>query len=146
MFTVREEQIEVFERVLFEATQGRIERAIAAVFPELDGHRGPPQIEGDEQAPSALRTIVERGIESAVGVGLADAGDFAAFIALGLALRLSQPGPGTRWIHAWLLRTDMPGQTKLGMIESRLRRLAKRDPALGSIAMRIEKARELTGP
>jgi hypothetical protein len=44
------------------------------------------------------------------------------------------------------VRTDVPGQTKLGMIESRLHRMAKKDPALASIAARVDRARELAGP
>jgi hypothetical protein len=146
MLIIGEKQLEVFERILFEAMQRRVERAIGATFPEINDQRRAGGNEGDEEAASVLTTVVERGIENAVGVGLGDGGDFAAFIALGLALRLAPPGAGASWIHAWLVRTDMPGQTKLGIIESRLHRMAKKDPALASIAVRVERARELAGP
>ena len=41
------------------------------------------------------------------------------------------------------MRPDTPGQTKLRMIESRLRRLAKEDPAMAALATRVAKAREM---
>jgi hypothetical protein len=147
MLTVREEQIEVFERRLFEAVQRRVEHAIAATFPEIAGDRsaGGPEARGEERA-SRVRSVVERGIENAVGVDIGDAPDFAAFIALGVALRLTPPGASGNWIQAWLMRQDAPGQTKLRMIESRLKKLATQDAVLAAIAKRVEMARARMAP
>src|SRR3954469_13691305 len=125
MLTVRDEQIEVFERRLFEAIQRRVEHVIAATFPEIAKDPAGEAVDTNRaDPPSPVRTVVERGIENAVGVDIGEAPDFAAFIALGLALRLTPPGPSAGWIHSWLMRTDAPGQTKLRMIESRLHRLS----------------------
>jgi hypothetical protein len=147
MLTVREEQIDVFERRLFEAVQRRVEYAIAATFPEIAGDRpaAGPDARGEDRT-SRVRSVVERGIENAVGVDIGDAPDFAAFIALGVAMRLTPPGPSGNWIHAWLMRPDAPGQTKLRMIESRLKKLAKQDPAIAAVAKRVEMARERMTP
>jgi hypothetical protein len=136
MLIVDDAQIEVFEKRLFEAMQQRVEHAIASTFPEF-GDR--PAADG---TTVSIGTVVERGIENALGVDIGDASDVAAFIALGLALRFSPPRPAADWIQAWLMRPDAPGQTRLRMIESRLRKLAKQDPAVAAIAKRVETARE----
>jgi hypothetical protein len=146
MLTVRDEQIDVFERRLFEVMQQRVEQAVGAAFPEISSQQfaaapGPASDPGIR-----VRSIVERGIENAVGVDIDEGPDFAAFIALGLALRLTPPGPAGNWIQAWLMRSDAPGQTKLRMIESRLRRLAKEDPAMAAVAKRVAMAREMMSP
>ena len=143
MLTVREEQFDVFEQRLFEAMQRRVEQAVEAAFPEISSKKLVAALGPDSDAAGRVRSIVERGIENAVGVDIDDAPDFAAFIALGLALRLAPPGPSGSWIQAWLMRPDTPGQTKLRMIESRLRRLAKQDPAMAAVAARVAKAREM---
>lgn len=146
MLTVRDEQIDVFERRLFEAMQQRVEQAVGAAFPEISGQKLALAPGAASDPAVRVRSIVERGIENAVGVDIDDAPDFAAFIALGLALRLAPPGPSGSWIQAWLTRPDAPGQTKLRMIESRLRRLAKADPAMAAVAKRVAMAREMMSP
>lgn len=147
MLVVHDKQMEIFERRLFEATQRRIERAIAAIFPEIADERPSDGVDGGAaERASRIKSVVERGIENAVGVDIVDGPDFAAFIALGLALHLAPPGPSANWIHAWLRRPDTPGQTKLRMIESRLGKLAKQEPALAAIAKRVSLAREKMAP
>lgn len=127
MLLVHDTQIAALEEHLFGAMQARIERAIAATFPELR---------------TQIEAIVERGIENAVEFDIGDGPDFAAFIALGLALRFAPPGPSADWIYGYLRRPDAAGPTKLRMIESRLRALAQEDPAFAAIARRVVQARE----
>ena len=126
MLNVRDEQIEVFELHLFEAMQRRVERGVAAAFPEL------PDVPG----------VVERGIERAASYDIGEAADFAAFIALGLALRLTPPGPAGDWIYSYVNRSNIPGQLKLKMIEMRLGALAEENAAFRAIAERMVQARE----
>jgi hypothetical protein len=139
---VRDEQIQTFERNLFVAIQQRVAQAIAATFPELSGKAtlGGPELV--REAALNLSAIVARGIESAVRFGIGDGPDIAAFIALGLALRVAPPGESGDWIHAYLNRQGTSGPTKLRMIESQLRARASDDKALGVIAQRVAKARE----
>jgi hypothetical protein len=140
---IRDHQIQAFERSLFAAMQQRVEQAIAATFPE---YREAPKERrtderGVEERPS-LKSTVERGIESAVRFEIQDGSDIAAFIALGLALRLSPPGEAGSWIQACLNRPDTSGPTKLRMIESRLQPLARGNGSLGLIAQRVAQARD----
>jgi len=139
MLIVRDEQIEVFERRLFETVQQRVHGAIEATFPELS--RGAAAERGADTADK-LGTIVARGIESAVRFDIGEGPDIAAFIALGLALRVAPPGESGRWIHEYLNRLDTSGPTKLRMIESRLRALAAQDQTLRPIAERVAQARK----
>ena len=126
MLTVRDEQVEAFEVHLFEAMQRHVEQGIAAAFPELPN----------------VSQVVQRGIENAAEYDISDASDFAAFIALGLALRVAPPGAAWEWIYAYFSRPQTPGAMRLRMIESRLRSLAEEQPAFALIAQRIAKARE----
>jgi len=126
MLKVLDEQIEVFELHLFQAMQRRVERGVAAAFPEL------PDVPG----------LVERGIENAASYDIGEAPDFAAFIALGLALRLTPPGPAGNWIYSYVNRPNTPGQLKLKMIELRLRALAEDNATFRAIAQRMAQARE----
>ena len=73
MLTVREEQFEVFERQLFEVMQRRVEQAVEAAFPEISGRKLTAALGADSDAAGRVRSIVERGIENAVGVGIDDA-------------------------------------------------------------------------
>lgn len=130
MLTVHDEQIEVFELHLFDEMQRRIERGVAAAFPEL----------------AEVPAVVRRGIENAASYDIAEGPDFAAFIALGLALRLAPPGPPGNWIYSYVNRPGTPGQLKLRMIESRLRTLAEDHPSFGAIAQRMARAREAAAP
>lgn len=130
MLIVRDQQIEVFEHHLFGEMQRRIERGVAAAFPGL------PDVPG----------IVQRGIENAVSYDIVEGPDFAAFIALGLALRLTPPGPSGGWIYSYIRRADTPGQLKLRMIESRLRSLAEDNAVFAAIAQRMAQAREGAAP
>jgi len=141
MLIVEDVQMEVFERRLFEAVQQRVQSAIAATFPELSGEAAEGAELGRETA-AKLGTIVERGIESAVKSDIGDGPDIAAFIALGLALRLARPGESGSWIHDCMNRPGTSGPTKLRMIESQLRVLAADDKALGVIAQRVAQARQ----
>jgi hypothetical protein len=142
MLTIREEQIEAFERRMFDATQERVERAIAATFPELSGKTTPGGPELVREAALKLSAIVVRGIESAVRFDIGDGPDIAAFIALGLALRVAPPGEVGDWISDYLKRGDTAGPTKLRMIEARLRALAADEKSLRAIAERVAQARE----
>jgi hypothetical protein len=130
MLKVADEQVEVFELHLFEAMQRRVERGVAAAFPEL----------------ADIPRVVQRGIENAVSYDIAEGPDFAAFIALGLALRLTPPGPRGSWIYSYVNRPNTPGQLKLRMIESRLRSLADDNEAFAVIAQRMAQAREAAAP
>ena len=142
MLILRDVQVDALEEHLFGAMQQRVERAIAATFPELSAAvraaGGDPAGDG----PGSVRAVVARGIENAVEFEIGDGPDFAAFIALGLALRLGPPGPSADWIYGYLRRPDVSGPIKLRMIESRLRRLAEDEPALAAIARRVAQARE----
>jgi hypothetical protein len=142
MLIICDEQVEVFEQHLFDAMQQRVERAIAAVFPEFCDKPAAGGTDGAAAGAGQIGTIVERGIESAANYGMAEAPDFAAFIALGLALRLTPPGPAGDWIYPYVNRANTPGPTRLRMIESRLQSLAEDHPALALIAQRMAKARE----
>jgi hypothetical protein len=139
---VRDQQIEVFEQRMFEAVQRCVQSAIAATFPELsrDSAEGPER--GNGEPAGKLSAIVERGIESAVKFDIGEGPDIAAFIALGLALRIAPPRESGSWIHDCLNRLGTSGPTKLRMIESQLRTLAAEDKALGVIAQRVAQARE----
>src|SRR6266513_1002196 len=128
MLVVDDGQMEVFEERLFEAMQQRVERAIAATFPELCDKPASGGATAEPVRP--ISAIVERGIESAVKFDIGDGPDIAAFIALGLALRLAPPGESGSWIHACLNRLGTSGPTKLRMIESQLWALAAEDKAL----------------
>ena len=127
--------------------QQRVERAIAATFPEY--REAAPERRTDERGleerPS-LKTVVERGLESAVRFDIQDGPDIAAFIALGLALRVAPPGEGTSWISEYLNRMGAAGATRLSMIESQLQALAVDDKALSVIAQRVARAREAMAP
>jgi hypothetical protein len=141
MLTVGDDQLEVFEQHLFEIMQQRVERAIAEVFPELGnatGTRGPER--AAESGPQ-VKAIVRRGIESAVSFDIGDGPDIAAFIALGLAMRLAPPGASGDWIYAYLNRPDTSGPTKLRMIESQLASAPEENAALSVIARRVEQVR-----
>lgn len=143
MLKVRDDQLEVFERRLFEGMHHRIENAVAETFPEFRNpahSRRANELALDEQ-PS-LETVVTRGIESAVRFDIGDGADIAAFIALGLALRLAPPGESGAWIHTCLNRPGTSGPTKLRMIEARLRPYAVGNGPLSLIAQRVAKARD----
>ena len=124
----------------------RVEQAIGATFPELRDPapgRGTnePGAEGEEGRPS-LKSIVERGIESAVKFDIQDGPDIAAFIALGLSLRLAPAGEAGSWIPDYLNRTGTDGATRLHIIESQLRSLGEDEPALMLVAERVAQARD----
>jgi hypothetical protein len=146
MMIVRDKQIEVFERRMFDAAQERIELAIAETFPELSGKTTRGGAELVREAALKLSAIVARGIESAVRFDISDGPDIAAFIALGLALRLAPPGESGRWIQDYLNRLETSGPTRLRMIESQLKALAADDKALGVIEKRVAQARERAVP
>ena len=140
---IRDDQIQAFERSLFVAMQKRVECAIAGTFPEFREAAQDRRTDerGVEDRPS-LKSIVERGVESAIRFEIGDGPDIAAFVALGLALRLSPPGEAGSWIQACLNRPDTSGPTKLRMIESRLQPLARGNGRLGLIAQRVAQARD----
>lgn len=143
MLIIRDDQIQAFERSLFVAMKQRVEQAVAATFPE---YRDVPKEQrtderGVEERP-LLKSMVERGIESALRFDIQDGSDIAAFVALGLALRLWPPGEEGNWIQGCLSRAQTSGPIKLRMIESRLQPLARGNGSLGLIAQRVAKARE----
>jgi hypothetical protein len=140
MLSLRREQVEAFEQHLFDAMLSRIERAIAATFPELsvaDGTR--------EGEPSAeIESIVVRGVETAAEFGIHARPDIAAFIALGLASRSagsSKPLPD--WIKGWLNRPETAGSTKMAVIEAQLAEFGSSDPALATVARKVAAVRTL---
>jgi hypothetical protein len=143
VLTLHDKQFEAFERHLFQAMHQRVERAIAATFPALSN---PPRSSGDNkdgaEGGQQLKAVVARGIEIAVGFDIGDGPDIAAFIALGLALRIAPPGESRSWILDCLNREGTPGPTKLRMIEWQLRSRAAEDKALGVVAQRVAEARE----
>jgi hypothetical protein len=140
---IRDDQIQACERSLFVTMQQRVERAVAATFPEY--RETPKELRTDERGVGerpSLKSMVARGIESAVRFDVQDGPDIAVFIALGLALRLWPPGEPGSWIQACLNRPETSGPTKLRMIESRLRPLARGNGSLGLIAQRVAQARD----
>jgi hypothetical protein len=138
VLTIRPEQMEALERVQFEAMQSRIERTIAKCFPELADGPANRNLGG---VGERVKGVVERGIESAIGLDIHQAPDIAAFITLGLALR-SRPGGTPEWVTTWLQRADTPGETKLAFIEKQLVALGASDAALLNVAERISQARQ----
>lgn len=147
MLTLRPDQFEAFEEHMFRALQTRVEQAIAVAFPELGTETGAPGETAAEHPPSGrISGIAERGIESAVAHEVQEPADIAAFIALGLALRLSPPKGPTDWIKNWLERPDTSGATKLAIIETQLAEEARNDPAWMAIAERVAKARQQARP
>lgn len=115
--------------------QARLQRVIGATFPELNA----PSATG-ESASERLRTIVQRGIETAAKYGIEEPSDLAAFIALGLAWRTLPPETSTDWIKSWLERADTPGSTKLAVIEAQLAG-TQGQPALSVLTQRVLQAR-----
>lgn len=141
MLTISKEQHEMFERMLFEKMQARIESAIAQVFPETCAEpAGLDEPSTARRANEYGKAVVEKGIEAAVALGVEEEADLKAFIALGLALRRgSVPTPS--WMTQWLSRPDAAGPVKLAVIESRLRQLGTRDPQLHAISESVSRAR-----
>lgn len=134
MLVLEPAQVEAIERHMAEIVRARLERVIAATFPELN-----PATAG--KAPGVdLSTIVQRGIESAAKYGIEEPPDLAAFIALGLAWRTLPRETPTGWIRDWLDRPDEAGPTKLAIIEAQLADAAPSHP-LSAVAKRIADAR-----
>ena len=146
MLVVRPEQFDVLERIQFEKMLRRIESAIATVFPDTCAA---PQAEGKNEKPRTAnehgRSVVEKGIEYAVDLGIGEASDLTAFIALALALREAPP-QSVGWITSWLGRPDTAGATKLSIIEAQLVQLGASDPALLAISARVSAARREIAP
>jgi hypothetical protein len=139
MLVLRPEQLAVIEQHMVQSRQRRVERAIAASFPELssvDPSAG-QRVPGEQ-----VKGIVERGVQSAAGLGIEEAPDLAAFIALGLALRTVPPETPTDWIKSWLARPDTAGATKLAIIEAQLAQSGVENPALSFVAKRVAHARQ----
>jgi len=146
MLVVRPEQLEVFERAHFEKMQQRIEEAIATIFPDTCAI---PLAEGKNAKPRSAnehgKAVVEKGIEYAVDLGIGEASDLTAFIALALALREAPP-QSVGWITSWLGRPDTAGTTKLSIIEAQLAQMGASDPALLAISTRVSAARREIAP
>jgi hypothetical protein len=145
MLILRREQMEVLEQRLFDNMQARVERAIAAVFPQLaPAAHLPGESRGAIRPGVEVRGVVERGIEAAADFGIHEGPDLAAFIALGVALRSGgavQPLP--EWLTGWLNRPETPGPTKMASIEAHLAELGAGDPRLKEVAERVAAARRL---
>jgi hypothetical protein len=129
------EQLDAIEQHMMKLLQARLQRVIAATFPELNGAGA-----SDGSASERLRTIVQRGIESATRYGIEETPDLAAFIALGLAWRALPPETSADWIKGWLERSDTPGSTRLAIIEAQLAG-TNGHPALAVLTQRVMRAR-----
>lgn len=127
------DQLDALERHMTRKLQERLQQVIAATFPELS-------MPSDKPWGSRVRTIVERGIESAERYGIQQPSDIAAFIALGLATRKLPPGTSTDWIREWLERPDILGPTKLAIIEAQLTDTSG-DAVLAALTARVKQAR-----
>lgn len=135
MLVLEPQQLETIERHMFLALQKRLQLAIAATFPELNGAgagRGEPN--------ARVSAVVERGMETAERYGIEERADLAAFIALGLAWRTLPRETPTDWIRDWLERPDTPGDTKLAVIEAQLAAVSG-NPALAFVNQRVAQAR-----
>jgi hypothetical protein len=140
MLVLRRAQLDVIEQHMIQSLQRRVERAIAASFPELNDV-DPSARQGQGVPSERVKGIVDRGIDSAVGLGIEEPPDMAAFIALGLALRTVPPETPTEWIKSWLARPDTAGATKLAIIEAQLAQSDADNPALSAVAERVAQAR-----
>jgi hypothetical protein len=141
MLTIRADQLEMFERIQFQKMQGRIECAIAHVFPDACADPSSADRPAAPRQPNQCgKNAVEKGIEAGIGLGLEHPADLAAFVALDIALRSAMVAPPD-WIAAWLNRPDTPGTVKLAAIESRLAQLGVHDPLLQALAGQVGKAR-----
>ena len=139
MLVLEPRQLDAIERHMAEVVRARLERVIAATFPELNQASAAPQAR-----PVHLSTIVQRGIDSATRYGIEEPSDLAAFIALGLATRMLPRDAPIGWIRSWLERPDTDGSTKLAIIEAQLADAAP-NPALSAIAQRVADARRGAG-
>lgn len=128
------DQLDTIEQHMLKMLQTRLQRVIASTFPELNGGAA------GESPAERLRTIVERGIETATKYGIEEPPDLAAFIALGLAWRALPRETSTDWIKSWLERPDTPGSTKLAVIEAQLAG-TNGHPALSVLTQRVMQAR-----
>ena len=135
MIVIQPEQIDVLERHMWKGVQQRLERAIAATFPDLSGAASAALAPGERVEP-----VVRRGVEAALRYGIEETPDLAAFIALGLAWRGVPPGTSAEWITRWLERPDLPGETKLAIIEAQLA-ATKSHPAFALLTQRVKQAR-----
>jgi hypothetical protein len=139
MLVLAPRQLDAIERHMAELVRARLERVIAATFPELN-----PAARATQAQPVPLSTIVQRGIDSATRYGIEEPPDLAAFIALGLAWRMLPRDTPVEWIRNWLERPDTEGATKLAIIEAQLADAAP-NPALSALARRIADARREAG-
>jgi hypothetical protein len=131
MLKLEDGQLHRLERHMLEVLQRRLERVIAANFPEI----GATSPDG-----ARVASIVQRGVENALRYGIDEDADLAAFIALGLAWRSLPPESSVDWIRHWLERTDTPGSTKLAVIEAQLAN-ADSNAALAALTKRVARAR-----
>jgi hypothetical protein len=127
-------QLKRIELQLMESLRKRLERAIATTFPELTAKAA------DDPRTVPVGSIVQRGVENAKKYGIEEDADLAAFIALGLAWRTLPRDTPTDWIRSWLERPDVPGDTKLAIIEAQLADL-RGQPALSTLTARVSQAR-----
>jgi hypothetical protein len=135
MLILQQGQLKRIEVHMLESLKRRLERVIATTFPELNT-KAP-----DDPRTVPVSSIVQRGVENAQKYGIEEDGDLAAFIALGLAWRTLPRDTPTEWIRDWLERPDIPGDTKLAIIEAQLAG-ASGQPALSALAARVLQARQ----
>jgi hypothetical protein len=135
MLVLSPEQLATIERHMYKSLQTRLQRVIAATFPELNDAGGV-----QEKAAERVGAIVQRGVETALNYGIEEPADLAAFIALGLAWRTLPSETSVDWITRWLERTDTSGATKLAIIEAQLAS-STQSKALSVVVKRITDAR-----
>jgi hypothetical protein len=134
MLLLESRQLKSIELHMLEVLKQRLERVIATTFPELNA-KAP-----DDPRTVPVSSIVKRGVDNAQKYGIEEDGDLAAFIALGLAWRTLPRETAADWIRSWLERPDLPGDTKLAIIEAQLAD-ASGQPALAALAARVSQAR-----
>jgi hypothetical protein len=136
MITINHRQMQVLERQALERLQRQLQGTVVRVFPHLAPAAG--------AAPTDLEQLVERGIDSAIDHELLAPGDWAAFIALGLALRRAGQNQTPDWVVASLTDEALPGPSRLALVEHLLAEASAEQPKLGQVRELMQRARSDT--
>jgi hypothetical protein len=135
MLTINPRQMQVLERQALERTLRQLKGTVARVFPHLAPGAG---------AGTDLAQLVERGVESAVDHDLLTPGDWAAYIALGLALRRVGDGQTPDWVVDTLKDDTLPGPSRLALVEHLLAEASTQQPGLAQVKALMQQARSDT--